>query len=484
MSAATALPMLAAARPLPAGSSRGSGKPQPPQHSRVATALAAALLCLVAPAVAAAQQAMGGMTVDPPPTSPPAPHRAEHPSTMPGMDHPAAKGTEMPGMAAMTMGMGGDAWTGGSGTARLPFAEGAMRGAMFRAGGWALMAHGYAWATYTDQGGLRGADQGFVTSMAMLMADRDLSDRWHLQVKAMASLDPYLGPTGYPDLFASGEVAHGAPLVDRQHPHDLFMELSARVDRRLGGGRSLFLYGGPVAEPALGPSAFMHRGSARYLPLAPITHHWFDSTHISYGVVTGGYADRTVQVEASGFRGREPDEHRWDIEAPALDSWSVRGTWTPTANLAVQVSHGRLHSPEAQEPGIDEARTTASLQYARRGLTTTFAWSLKDHRPGHKLPALLAEAAWEIGRRHAVFGRVEHIANDEYFPDETDPRHHRVFHVTKAEGGYAYRLPLVGRFGVALGGTLAVYAKPAALDDAYGRAPVSWTLFGKFVLGL
>ena len=324
--------------------------------------------------------------------------------------------------------------------------------------------------------------------LLFISPDRDLGARWHLQLKAMASLDPYLGPTGYPDLFATGEVAHGAPLVDRQHPHDLFMELAARADYRIGVDRSLFLYGGPVAEPALGPSAFMHRGSARYLPLAPISHHWFDSTHISYGVVTGGYASPRWQIEASGFRGREPDEHRWDIETPGLDSWSVRGTWTPSPNLAVQVSHGWLTSPEQQEPGVNEVRTTASVQYASGGLTTTLGYGLKDHRPttgdARALPAFLAEASWEIGRHHAVSGRVEHVANDELFPVLTDPLHGRVFHVTKAEGGYAYRLPIAGPLGVALGGTVAAYAKPAALDAAYGHAPVSWTLFSKFVLGL
>ena len=190
----------------------------------------------------------------------------------------AMAGMAMPGM---TMGMGGDAYQSGSGTSRVPADEGAMRGRMIDAGGWMLMAHGYAWGTLTHQGGPRGDEQAFVTSMAMLMGDRDLSDRVHLQLSAMGSLDPYLGPRGYPDLFATGEVAHGRPLVDRQHPHDLVMALTGRVDDRLGSGASVFLYGGPVGEPALGPAAFMHRGSARYLPLAPITHHWFDSTHIT-----------------------------------------------------------------------------------------------------------------------------------------------------------------------------------------------------------
>lgn len=406
---------------------------------------------------------------------------APTPSSPPA-SHPDARSVE--GGRLMAMGIGGDAWLSGSGTARVPAAEGPMRGRMIHAGSWMLMAHGYAWGTVTDQGGPRGDGQAFITTMAMLMADRDLGERVHVQFKGMASLDPAMGPRGYPNLFATGEVADGRPLVDRQHPHDLFMELSGRLDYRLGEGRSLFLYGGPVGEPALGPAAFMHRASARYLPLAPITHHWFDSTHITYGVVTAGYGSRRVQLEASAFRGREPDERRWGIESPRLDSWSVRATWTPSRHVAAQVSHGRLEEPEEQHPGEDERRTTAALHYARGGLTTTVAWSLKDRIGGERLSAWLAEANWEIGRRHALFGRIENVANDELFPDHADPLHDRRFRVTKAEAGYAWRQPLTGPLGLALGGTVAAYAKPAALDVAYGNRPVSWTLFSKLVLGL
>jgi hypothetical protein len=390
---------------------------------------------------------------------------------------------DMPDMPAMSMGMGGDAYQMGSGTARLPAAEGMMRGRMFHAGEWMLMAHGYAWGVYTDQGGRRGSEKAFVESMAMLMADRDLGERVHLQLRGMGSLEPAMGARGYPNLFATGEVANGLPLVDRQHPHDLFMELSARADYRIGDG-SVFVYAAPVGEPALGPSAFMHRGSARYQPLSPITHHWFDSTHITYGVVTAGYQAGAFQFEGSAFKGREPDDRRWGIERPKLNSWSVRGTWTPTANWAVQVSHGRLKSPEESHPDEDENRTTASVQYARGGMTTTFAYALKDRAPGAALSAFLGEATWEIDRHHAIFGRVENVANDELFPDHDDPLHDRKFRVTKAEAGYAYRIPISGPFGVALGGTVAAYAKPDALDAAYGAHPVSWSLFTKFALGL
>lgn len=397
-----------------------------------------------------------------------------------GMDH-AAMGH---GQATMNMGMGADDYLSGSGTSRLPYNEAPMRGAMFHAADWMLMAHGYAWATYTDQGGPRGDDMGFVTSMAMLMADRDLSDRVHLQLRGMASLEPAIGPRGYPNIFAVGEVANGEPLVDRQHPHDLFGELSARLDYRLGGGDSLFLYGGPVGEPALGPAAFMHRASARYLPLAPITHHWFDSTHIAYGVLTAGYATPRFQLEASAFRGREPDQRRWNIERPKLDSWSVRASWTPSPDLAVQVSHGWLKSPEEFHPDENEARTTVSVHYATGPLTTTFAYSRKNRIPGPVLPASLAEASYEIGQRHAVFGRLEHVTADELFPDHDDPLHDRQFKVTKLEAGYAYRLPIYGPLGVALGGTVAGYLKPDALNAAYGKNPVSYTIFSKLVLGL
>ena len=392
-------------------------------------------------------------------------------------------------MSGMTMGTANGWYSPGSGTARLPAAEGPMRGAMFSAGKWMVMAHGYAWASVTDQGGPRGSSMAFVQSMAMLMGDRDLGERFHLQVRAMGSLEPAMGQRGYPNLFATGETANNMPLVDRQHPHDLFMELTARVDYRLGegvlgGDANLFLYGGPIGEPALGPSAFMHRGSARYQPLSPITHHWFDSTHITYGVVTAGLSAPRFQLEGSWFKGREPDERRWNIDPVRLDSWSLRGTWTPSPYLAVQVSHGHLKEPEVQHPGENENRTTASVQWARGGVSTTLAWSRKDRQPGDVLNAYLAEATWEITRRHAVFARVENVVNDELFPDHDSPLHDRRFRVTKAEGGYAYRLPIAGALGVALGGTLAAYAKPDALDAAYGDNPVSWTLFAKLAVGL
>ena len=424
------------------------------------------------------------------PTIPDMATPASPPTAMPGMAmpaQPAPANTPVPphDMAAMPgMVMAPTGYAEGSGTARNPGAEGMMRGLHLATGDWMVMLHGYAFATYTDQGGPRGRDMGFVTSMAMLSAAHDLTPETHLQLRTMLSLDPLIGPRGYPNLFATGETANGRdPLIDRQHPHDLFMELSARIDRDVAPGTSLFLYGGPVAEPALGPSAFMHRASAEYQPLSPITHHWFDSTHISYGVVTAGVAATHWQIEASGFRGREPDQHRWNIETPGLDSWSVRATWNPKAHWSAQVSHGHITSPEQLEPFTNEARTTASVQYAGGGLSALAAFSAKNKLPGRTLTAFLGELSWDFAPRETVFGRIENVANDELFPDLLDPLRGAKYRISLFEAGYAHRLRLTRDTGVALGGALGVYAKPGALDAAYGRFPVNASVFAKFMLG-
>jgi hypothetical protein len=373
----------------------------------------------------------------------------------------------------------------GSGTSRLPGNESGHSGLhLTPRDDWMLMAHGFAWGVYSDQSGPRGGDKTYVQSMLMLSAERETG--WgRLQLKSMMSLEPLMANRGYPNLFATGETAGGVPLVDRQHPHDLFMELAARVDVMVGERGRLFLYGGPVGEPAIGPSAFMHRTSARYNPEAPITHHWFDSTHITYGVATLGYQTPHAQLEASLFTGREPDEERWGIESPRFDSWAFRGTWTPSPEWAVQVSHARLKEPEAQHAGANEHRTTASVQFANaKGLSAMAAFSAKNRDPGDTLTAWLAEANWDIDSHHSLFARIENMRSDELFPDHGDPLHDLAFRVTKFQAGYAYRMSLTGLLNLALGGSVAAFAKPDALDAAYGKTPVGATLFARLSLGL
>lgn len=373
---------------------------------------------------------------------------------------------------------------GGSGTSLLPENEGGHHGAHINAGGWTIMAHGFVNSVYTDQSGPRGDDKSYVQSMAMITASH--APNWgRMQLRAMNSLEPLMSNRGYPNLFATGETANGLPLVDRQHPHDFFMELSARVDVNISDKAGLFLYGGPVGEPALGPSVFMHRASATLNPEAPITHHWFDSTHITYGVITAGVTSDTLQLEGSAFRGREPDEERWGIETPKLDSWSIRATWRPSPQWALQASTGRLKSPEAAHIDEDEQRSTASVQYADKGgFSALLAFSNKNIiGEDHDSSAWIAEANWDIDDHHTVFGRFENVRNGELFPDHHHPLHDESFRISKLQAGYAYRLPLSGPFNLALGGSLSTFAKPKALDAFYGKSPVGATIFARLSLG-
>ncbi len=371
----------------------------------------------------------------------------------------------------------------GSGTSRLPGNEGAMHGLHIMPGkDWMLMLHGNLTGVYTKQSGPRGDDKIYAQSMAMLTATKDFGDA-KLQLRTMFSLEPLMKHEGYPNLFASGETAGGIGLIDRQHPHDLFMELAARIDVPVNDRLTAFAYGGPVGEPALGPSAFMHRRSSKYNPEAPITHHWFDSTHITYGVATAGIAASRLQLEVSAFRGQEPDERRWNIETPKLNSWSIRATWNPSPEWAVQVSHGFLKQPEELHPGENEHRTTASIHFASSKLSAMLAFSAKNRDPGPTLTAWLAEANWDITDRHTLFGRLENVKNDELFP-VGHSFHERPFRVSKYQLGYAWNTPLGDSpFNLALGGSLSTFAKPAALDAAYGQHPMGYTLFAKLSLG-
>ena len=217
----------------------------------------------------------------------------------------------------------------------------------------------------------------------------------------MVSLDPAIGKSGYPLLFQTGETADGRThLVDRQHPHDLLMELSASYSRKLGADSSVFGYVGLPGEPALGPTAFMHRLSGMDNPEAPLTHHWLDSTHITFGVVTAGYVWRDLKLEASAFNGREPDQYRWNMEVRKFDSASARLSWNPTPEWALQVSHGRLDSPESLEPDMSVKRTTASASYQHaiggRPMQTTLAWGRNRKEPGVTTDGYLLESALHV----------------------------------------------------------------------------------------
>lgn len=352
------------------------------------------------------------------------------------------------------------------------------------AGAWALALHENAMFGFDAMGSTRGADQFVTANWVMGMASHALGGG-DLTLRAMLSAEPLLLPgDGYPLLLQTGESWHGVALHDRQHPHDLFMELAARVREPLGDGLALELYVAPSGEPPVGPTAFPHRFTSMADPLAPLGHHWQDATHISFGVLTAGLFTRRVKLEGSWFNGREPDEDRLDLDLRTPDSVAARVTVNPTDDLSAQMSWARLAQPEALEPGVSVQRATASVTWNRRfagdaadvAVTAVYGRDMPSGEPATN--AGLVEAILLDADRHTVFGRAELLEKtglDLVLPPELAER---TFGMASLSLGFVEDFPQVKAIvpGIGVAGMLDVVG--ADLAPFYGtRAPVAGVVF-------
>jgi len=372
----------------------------------------------------------------------------------------------------------------GSGTAWEP-ASVPEHAWMLMRGGWELMAHGVIFTDYNQQGGPRGEGKAESVNLGMLMEQHKLG-KGTILLRQMFSAESLTSPhPGFPELFQTGETYHGEPLVDHQHPHNVFGELSALYVLPLSEKVSWELYGGPSAEPALGPVTYIHRTSAAELPLAPLSHHLQDSTHTSFGVVTTGFVITRFKLEGSAFNGHEPNEERWSIQPVALESWSVRGSVAPARNWTAQYSIGHLDHPEALEPW-NQYRQTASAEYnypLRSGnWATSLVWG-RVHKigPGTNLNGYLLESTLNFMRRDYAFTRMELVDKDELFPQALV---HPAYRIGAYTFGGTRDLVQNRAWQLGLGADVTVYSKPAVLDAAYGNFPVSFQIFLRMRPGL
>jgi hypothetical protein len=312
----------------------------------------------------------------------------------------------------------------------------------------------------------------------MLMEQHPLG-RGTILFREMFSAESLTSPhPGFPELFQTGETYHDQPLIDHQHPHNVFAELALAYTVPISDKVSWLFYGGPVAEPALGPVAFMHRASAAELPLAPLSHHLQDSTHTSFGVVTTGVIVDHFKFEGSLFNGREPNEQRYGIQLAALDSWSARVSAAPSERWTAQYSYGRLEHPEALEPG-SERRQSASLEYVRPfgggSWATSAIWGRKHKELNdHNLNSYLLESTVNFKMRNYLFSRLELVDKDELFPDNPSQPNFRIGAYTFGGARDVLRSRL---WQVALGADLTLYSKPETLNATYGERPVSFQVF-------
>jgi hypothetical protein len=353
---------------------------------------------------------------------------------------------------------------------------------MVMKGDWMLMFHGEAFLNEQQQSGPRGGDKLFSTNWFMAMAQRRAGPGT-ITARAMLSLEPAtVTGRSYPEMFQQGETAFGQPLIDGQHPHDLFMELATLYDLKLGDRTLLSLYAAPVGDPALGPAAYPHRASASEDPLAPLGHHLEDATHISDDVVTAGLTRGIGRIEFSGFHGREPDEFRWNLDQGRMDSWSWRATVNPAANWSGQFSMGHLHSPEALRPEENIVRTTASLMYnrplARGSWASTLVWGRNRSSEGLTWNGYLAESTLRFADRNAVWGRIENVdrTSELLLPPAGAPES-IAGRVQALTAGYDRSFALWPHLELAPGGQVTFYRTPAALQPLYGRHPTGVVLF-------
>ncbi len=370
--------------------------------------------------------------------------------------------------------------------------------------GWHVMDIGIVRFTYNFQGGPSGDEAFESTNWNMLHAQHDL---WggRLSLMLMNSLEPAtMSERGSPQLFQEGETFESQPLVDYQHPHDFFMNVSATYRHSLGAESGIWFQLAPVGEPALGPTAFMHRASAGENPTAPLSHHGQDSTHVTFGVVTLGAGWRWISIEGSAFHGAEPDENRWNFEHGPLDSASGRIKIHFPSGWSGQVSFASRHDPEVLFPG-NMHRTTASLHYGADGdrpLAVSLIWG-RDNDEHHGAPSTLPglgviplavlhpnaprgytdywllEGAYQATPWDQIYGRGESVDRNFQLlftkkgalPGR--PVSTKIVRVKSLTLGYFRDFNLIAWLKTGLGADLTAYRYTEDLDLVYGSHPLS-----------
>lgn len=375
----------------------------------------------------------------------------------------------------------------GSGTSWVPD-ETPIYAYMFHGKKWMTMVHGSVFLRYNNQDvfnkGSRGGRNFDAPNWFMVMTQRDVGKNGLFTISGMFSLDPLtVGNAGYPLLYQTGESYQGNKLVDKQHPHDLFAAISLNYTQRIAKNTDVNLSVGYPGEPSMGPPVFMHRLSAMNNPNAPLSHHYQDATHITFGVVTTGFRYKNVKMEGSIYTGREPDEHRYGFDKIRMDSYAVRLSYNPSRQWALQVSNGWLHDPEGSNHHGSISRTTASAIHTKMlnddsHISTTLVYGQNHQTDGGKTqPSVLLESNLQW-HKTAFYTRYEFVqkdademALDVLFP--TNPN----FNINALTVGVNRILATAKQTNLSAGVQATFNASPKTLQGIYGNTPVGFQVY-------
>jgi hypothetical protein len=281
------------------------------------------------------------------------------------------------------------------------------------------------------------------------------------------------GEFGSPQLFQIGGPFLQNPIGDYASPRDLFSGLGGSFSRRVASLEAR-VDAAIVGAPALGPPGYENRPTASLNPQLPLSHARIDSTDAASSVVSAGVSALGFGLEAAAFRGRELDEHRYDLEVGALDSWAVRGSYRG-GGWTAQVSGGHLHRLHSWAP-FDTTRTTASVSFEppSRVVSVLAAWGHDRDRFG-ALDSYMLDTAIHVSARDHLYVRGERVRDD--FLDAG-------FHLLNSNE--VVQLGTVGAFtagyvrdvghGLGVGGDVNLYSVPYAFTSAY-QSPYAIHLF-------
>ena len=373
-------------------------------------------------------------------------------------------------------------------------------------GGWSLAFHSAAFGQYVDQKTQRGDRQLGLIDWEMLTARRPVAGGT-LRLRAMTSVGSSLGGSeGYPLLLQTGGSYRHGYIHDRQHPHDALMEISAAYERPLVGGVAMSVYAVPIGEPALGPPTYLHRASARNDPAAPLSHHWQDATHVSYGVATVGFTMRSLRVEGSAFNARESDyKEPWpDFTGAKLGSYAGRLSWTvPRVAVSTWWGYISTHDPLASVTPMHRYGASVMTQLPSIGggqWSSTAVWGMNLHHhggsshallhgdpnasPHHHSSSLLVESNLDLGDNNAIFTRAERIMKNGEELGFLGGDLTALYDVKSIAAGYRRTVVTTGKVEIGVGARGAVNFVPQSLVLTYGtRQPKGFTIFAQLRSG-